>query len=372
MEWSGMDQETVKPIERDLQQRPRLRQACLKLEEIARRLNPGDKLPPMVALRAELGMSFSTLTAAVRELECRGILHSASGVGVYVTDAVEAPVTRKIGVLFRISQSVQSSSVDSYVAEILTGVRREAARHNLEIALIDAETESIEAGSVDALLLYCHLTEALVMDIPPSLPHVLLFQHSPDFACVVPDDFEGTKIATQHLLQNGHRRIAYLSVSSHDSIARQRLAGFHAAHREMDLEVDATRIRFLPHKSPTCSYLQQGETEMKSWLAEGWRDLKCTAILAHNDHTAIGVMKALRAKNLRVPEDISVMGFDGTEISDVCTPSLTTIRVPLEEIGERAVKVLLEQMKDGKIHTEKNVLPVSLKAGDSTRSINER
>jgi len=364
-----MQRESLISNEHDLQQRPRLRQACLRLEEIARRLNPGDKLPPMVALRAELGMSFSTLTAAVRKLECDGILQSASGVGVYVADAGQPSVTRKLGVLFRINQPPQMSSVDSYVTEILVGVRREAARHELEIALLDAETESIEAGSMDALLLYCHLTEALVMDIPPSLPHVLLFQHSPDFACVVPDDFEGAKMATQHLLQDGHRHIAYLSVSSHDSIARQRLAGYHAAHREMDLEVNADQIRFLPHKPSSCTYLELGAAEMTSWFAEGWRDLGCTAILAHNDHTAIGVMKALRSQGLRVPEDISVVGFDGTEVSNLCTPTLTTIRVPLAKIGERAIKVLLEQMKEGKTHTEKSVLPVSLKKGDSTRCI---
>lgn len=357
-------------IERDLQQRPRLRQACLQLEEMARQLQPGDKLPPMVALRAQLGMSFSTLTAAVRELERRGVLQSASGVGVYVAEPRAQEVKRKLGLLFRIGAAQNETTLfDFYVANLLSGVRRAAALHDFEIVLLDEQTECVPGDKVDALILYCHLTEALAMNLPSQLPHVLLFQHSPDFACVVPDDFEGAKIATTHLLELGHRRIAYMPASQHDSISRQRQAGFYAAHHNAAIEVSPEQIRYLPPKSRQCSYRELGEREMAAWLAENWQQQRCTAILAHNDHAAIGMIKALRAAGLRVPQDVSVVGFDGTEISNLCTPSLTSIRVPLAEIGARAVKVLLEQIAEGKIHTEKNMLPVSLKKGDSAQHI---
>ena len=105
---------------------------------------------------------------------------------------------------------------------------------------------------------------------------------------------------------------------------------------------------------------------MKSLLKGNWEEMDCTAILAHNDESAIGVMKVLANAGIRVPEDVSVVGFDGTEVSDLCTPRLTTIKLPLVEMGERAVKVLLQQMREGTGLLEKIILPVQLKGGEST------
>jgi DNA-binding LacI/PurR family transcriptional regulator len=203
-----------------------------------------------------------------------------------------------------------------------------------------------------------------LINLPAKLPHALLFQHSPEFTCVAADDFEGAKLATGHLLQQGHRRISYLPSSDNDSISRQRLAGYEAAYKEAGIDFDKQWVRFL-HK-PRVPYRVAGETVMTSWMEEGWGDLKCTAILAPNDSAAIGIMQALRAKGLRIPDDVSVVGFDGTETSNLCTPRLTTIKVPLAEIGARAVKVLLQQMGEANYSLEKITLPIQLKVGEST------
>ena len=104
-------------------------------------------------------------------------------------------------------------------------------------------------------------------------------------------------------------------------------------------------------------------------VEDGWQALGCTAILAHNDEAAIGVMNALAARGLGVPQDVSVVGFDGTMICDFCTPKLTSVKVPLREIGSRAVKVLLEQIQGGIKTPEKITLPVQLKRGASTRPL---
>jgi LacI family transcriptional regulator len=200
-------------------------------------------------------------------------------------------------------------------------------------------------------------------------PHALLFQHTSDFTCVAADDFAGAKLATQHLLGLGHRRIAYLLSSDHDPISRQRLAGYRSALKKARVLRKGT-VKFLSQKQRDQSYRATGEMTMRQWLGEDWKDFDCTAILAHNDETAIGVIKALREYGLRVPQDVSVVGFDGTELSELSTPALTTVRVPLWEIGAVAVKTLALQMKqDIPLEVQKIVLPVQLKIGASTAPI---
>lgn len=343
-----------------LEQRPRLKQACLKLEQMARDLGPEAKLPTMLELRSQLGVSLRTLNDAVRELERGGILRSINGVGIYVANQSQTRKTRKLGLLFHRVGSLNYP----YMRDLLTGIRREAARNGLEIMLLDEDTEAVEPGKIDVLIMYCHETEALIMDLPSGLPHVLLIRHSPDFTCVAFDDFEGGKAAAQHLLELGHRRIACLPSSNSDSISLLRLAGYEAAHQEAGVTVDKELVRFL-HMSPLKEFRVEGELTMKSLLENGWEEMGCTAILAHNDESAIGVMQVLANAGIRVPEDVSVVGFDGTEVSDLCTPRLTTVKVPLMEMGERAVKVLLQQAREGAGLLEKIVLPVQLKLGDS-------
>src|SRR5690606_14552854 len=138
------------------------------------------------------------------------------------------------------------------------------------------------------------------------------------------------KLATQHLFELGHSRIAYLLWSADDSLSRQRLAGYQSAHEEANVQSHENFIRFL-QEPRTLGYDKSVELTMQRWLAEDWRELGCTAILAHNDEAAVSVIRVLREHGLRVPEDGSVVGFDGTRISELSTPELTTIKVPLQE-----------------------------------------
>jgi len=345
-----------------LEGRPRLKEACQQLQQMALQLGDGAKLPTMIELRSQLGMSLSTINDAVRELERHGMLRSVNGVGIYVAKTINRKATGKLGLWFR-----SRPLADHYMTDLMSGIRNEAARYNWDVILLNENEETVESGKVDAVLMFCHVTEALLINLPPEVPHALLFQHSPEFTCIAADDFEGQKLATQHLLQQGHRRISYLPSSDNDSISRQRLAGYEAAYKEAGIVFEEKWVRFL-HKPRIKNYRVAGESVMTSWLNDGWNDLGCTAILAANDTAAIGIIQALKAKGLRVPEDVSVMGFDGTEISDLCTPRLTTIKVPLAEIGARAVKVLLQQVDEETSLLEKIVLPVQLKLGESTAS----
>jgi LacI family transcriptional regulator len=192
-----------------------------------------------------------------------------------------------------------------------------------------------------------------------------LLERSPDFTSIVPDDFEGAKMITRHLLELGHTRIGFLFDDCADTITPQRIAGYYAAHQEFGIDVVKEHVRSF-RKAGEEDYREKGEMAMRKWLAEDWRDLGCTALFAQNDPIAIGSINALASAGLRVPQDVSVVGFDGTSLSDFCTPRLTTVKVPLQEIGARAIKVLLEQIHGGVKEPEKIVMPVRLKSGQST------
>jgi DNA-binding LacI/PurR family transcriptional regulator len=326
-------------------------------------LSTGARLPSVAAMQAQHSVSLSTVNQACALLEKDGLIVREQGRGTFVAPQNAPRTTRKLGLVLHVD-----SLASFYTMELLTGMREEAARQKLDILWLSDEDIG-DSAKADAILMYCHPTEALAFSIAPQVPHALLFHHSPDFTCVVADDFAGAKLGTQHLLELGHRRIAYLLLPEKNSITSRRLAGYHAALAEAGLADDETLLRFL-QEPRRLGYRASAEATIQEWLQTSWRESGCTAILAHNDETAIGVVRALRARGLRVPQDVSVVGFDGTELSELSTPALTTVRVPLREIGAAAAQVLVSQMKQGVLfEPQKIVLPVQLKIGASTAPV---
>lgn len=328
----------------------------------SRELRPGDRLPTFAEMRSQHNVTSTTIERVYSLLENEGLIKRQQGSGTFVSEQKRSS-TGNIGFLFHVQ-----SLTNPYELDLLAGMKREAMRHGMEILLLNAQERNTDYDKIDAIVMYCDIAEATALNLPANLPSALLFETCPEFTCIVPDDFEGAKMATQYLIALGHRNIAYLQHSYDDSIGWQRQAGYQAALRETGIAMNNGFIKQFD-KSPEQDYRETSEIAMRKWLEEGWRELGCTAILAHNDEAAIGVVSALASIGLRVPQDVSVMGFDGTKISDLCTPRLTSIKVPLQEIGSRAIKVLLDQIQGGIKPPERITLPVQLKQGASTRPL---
>lgn len=330
----------------------------------SRQLLPGDRLPTFAEMRVQYNVTSTTIERVYGILENEGLIKRQQGSGTFVTEQ-KRPTTGNIGLLFQVE-----SLTNPYEMDLLAGMRYEAMQHDMEILLLNAQDSAGDYDKIDAIAMYCDITEATSLNLPANLPAVLLFETCPDFTCIVPDDFEGARLATQHLIAQGHQKIAYLQHSYDDSIGWQRLAGYQAAHREAGIATNSSAIRQF-EKPLEQDYREAAEMAMRNWLKNDWHGLGCTAVLAHNDEVAIGVMNALAESGLNVPQDVSVVGFDGTMICDLCTPKLTSIKVPLREIGSRAVKVLMEQLQGGVKAPEKITLPVQLTLGASTQPIEE-
>lgn len=328
----------------------------------SRELMPGDRLPTFAEMRSRHNVTSTTIERVYSLLENEGLIKRQQGSGTFVSEQ-KRTATGNIGFLFHVQ-----SLTNPYEMDLLAGMRTEAMQHGLEILLLNAQEVDTDYDKIDAIVMYCDITEATNLKLPANLPAVLLFETCSDFTCIVPDDFEGARMATQHLIAQGHRNIAYLQQAYDDSIGWQRLAGYQAAHREAGIAINSDTIRQF-EKSLEQDYREAAEIAMQNWLKHDWHEQDCTAVLAHNDEAAIGVMNALTAHGLSVPQDVSVVGFDGTMICDLCTPKLTSIKVPLREIGSRAVKVLIEQLQGVAKAPEKITLPVQLNLGASTQSI---
>ncbi|MDT0318292.1 LacI family DNA-binding transcriptional regulator [Streptomyces millisiae] len=155
-----------------------------------------------------------------------------------------------------------------------------------------------------------------------------------DALTVTFDNRGGARRLTEHLLSLGHRRLGYLAGPTARTTTRHRLEGHHAALSEAGLAGEAT---LTVHGAYDRASGYDGALELLR------REPRLTAILAANDTVALGVCAALRDRGLRIPQDVSVTGFDDLPFAVDATPALTTVRLPLADAGARAGRLALDR-----------------------------
>jgi DNA-binding LacI/PurR family transcriptional regulator len=276
--------------------------------------------------------------------------------------------TGNIGLLLHTNPAPPNALPSSYLQLMLSGIREGCRERNREVLLIEDETAYTE--KTDGIILFCDKLEAYALGIPPEFPHVSLAQNIEGVASVVVDDFNAGKTATSHLIAMGHRRIACLMEELLDDPV-QRSAGYRAALLEAGIEADPRWLRQTKNIefSPSFGYRDWGYQNMRAWLDGDWQQLGCTAIVVQNDHAAIGVMQVLQEAGVDVPGQVSVIGFDGTNICKLTRPHLTSIQMPFHQMGREAVKILCEQIQHGSQTPQNITLPIKLRKGDSVSKL---
>ncbi len=167
----------------------------------------------------------------------------------------------------------------------------------------------------------------------------------------------GAKAATQHLLSLGHRRIGAIAGWRGLMASEERLNGYHAALAAVGI-------------GPDRSLLRESDFEIEGGFAAASELLDLpeppTAIFAFNDNVAVGTLRAARERGIRVPEDLSVIGFDDSEQASIVTPALTTVRQPLAEMGRMAVSLLSRLLDNQRLEALRIELATKLVVRDST------
>lgn len=238
---------------------------------------------------------------------------------------------------------------NSFFADVLRGIDEAlaAANYGLIIANLgqaagqEARYVNLAlAGQVDGVLLLCghvpcgdgrRMTDA-------NLPIVAACEIIPgaDFPQVEVDNRAAAKAAVQHLIALGHHRIAYLSGPQTNILEKARSAGY----------ADALASAGLSGAAPILDgdFSFQAGTKAAHTLAALAAETRPTALFAANDEMAIGFLKAARTLGLSVPDDISVIGFDGIDYADFCEPTLATIHQPRRALGAVAADLLIGLM----------------------------
>jgi LacI family transcriptional regulator len=259
---------------------------------------------------------------------------------------------------------------NSYVVEILRGIDEELAAAEYDLMLYTSRRRAAMESAHVATLTQ-GLSEGLLLLLPRDLgtyieglrkrhfPYVLIDHEgsTANGSAVGATNRQGSHDATSHLLELGHRRIGFITGALDVPCSHERLAGHMAALAEYGLGADPSLIvegDFLAARAQVATHqlLQLPEPP--------------TAIFASNDISAFGVMRAAREQGVRIPEDLSVIGFDDIPQAAETRPALTTVRQPLEEMGRAAARLLLAAMHDPDRPAERIELPTQLIVRAST------
>jgi DNA-binding LacI/PurR family transcriptional regulator len=249
--------------------------------------------------------------------------------------------------------STKNTYDDPFYSQIAKGVQIEAARRgNINLILFSvcgmsnsSLFNNINVGRVDGAIILGRFSEDFLRFLKTNIPNLVysgvnyVDEGIDEIIC---DSFKGIGCAIDHLIANGHSKIGYIGhipgADNSDIFNERRFDGYRYAMKKYNLEIQQNYI------NNTELTIAGGYKSMKSILENG--DLP-TAICCANDRIAVGVMKAAHENQIKIPQKIAVVGFDDLEISSYTQPSLTTIRVPMIELGQMAVKILIDRIEEG-------------------------
>ncbi|MGI6285138.1 GntR family transcriptional regulator [Neomoorella humiferrea] len=331
---------------------------------------PGEQLPSENALVQQFGLSRHTVRQAIGELENEGWVYREQGRGTFCAYRGKAN-GRTIAVLTTYISDYIFTAIIRGIEEILS-----AAGYTLVLANTSNDKNK-EAQCLENLInqditgLIVEPTKSAKENINRAyftelekkrIPYLMLHAVYPELepAYIIMDDEKGGYLATKYLLQLGHREIAGI-FKADDLQGVKRQAGFMAALAEYGVTLKQ-------------GYLGNYETEqLLSYPYQFTRSLlqksnRPTAIVCYNDQIALQVLEAIRHEGLKVPEDISLVGYDDSSLAVASEVKLTTVKHPKAEMGRQAARLLID-MLEGRMEKPRLVYDPELVVRSSCRSL---
>jgi DNA-binding LacI/PurR family transcriptional regulator len=301
-----------------------------------------------IALRC--GVSIATVSKAlngqqdISENTRERVCQVANEMG-YLTNAsaraLKTNRTYNIGVLFVDEQ--HSGLAHEYFSSVLDSVKVEAERNGYDITFINRNIgrrsstylqHALYRG-VDGVIIACvDFEDPQVIELVNSqLPIVTIDHVFNNRLAVISDNVAGMEALVRHAYSMGHRRIAFIH-GEMTSVTKNRITGFYRACEKLGLTVPEEYIRSSYfHDSTSCAEITQELLALPE---------PPTCIIFPDDFSYIGGMNAIKSKGLRIPEDISVMGYDGISLGDMISPRLTTYQQNTLELGRAAARGLID------------------------------
>ncbi len=337
--------------------------SALRHQIISGELEPGAKLPPELELADKQGVSRGTARQAVMLLVSEGLVHRVQGKGTFVRALGRSEGrTGVIGLVVPYAR-------DSLTVDILLGA--ESAAKSRGFSLMFSYTgEDVQQEAQDIRRMREENAAGLIV-FPTSnitydetiwqlhtarFPLVLVDRYFPGLPCsyVVVDNLGGAYRATEHLINLGHTSVAFVSTTGMQTTTVQdRFKGYQRALADRGYAYQADWL---------CgsSALKDAEAEVDAIRAYLRRPDRPRAFFAVNDYTALKVVRAAQAENLRVPDDVAVVGFDDVDVASQISVPLTTVSQPRYELGLRAAHSLIDRVQSQQPTIDQIVLPTTL------------
>ena len=322
----------------------------------------------------EFSVSQITVRKAMFELVNEGVLYRIPGKGTFVAGpeqgsrGISKLKTDNIG--FVISREHHPIFSNTFYSYVFAGVEEEARSHgyNLIYQVLDEKLmfdpstfKLIEERKVDGLILAGEMSHSFVSNLKAKdIPIVLLDHHieNSSLDSIVTDNTKGTADMIKYLADLGHRQIGFLGATLEHGSFMERFEGYKAAMKKYRLEFNEDFVQ--------TGLLWNGYGIMEKMF----RLQKLpTAIFACNDLMAIRAMAAIQDKGMKIPDEISIAGFDDIDMSQQIHPPLTTVRVEKEEMGKIGVRRLIQRMKNSNKRAEKITVPTELVVRKSCKAL---
>ena len=318
----------------------------------------------MADVAAHVGVSVTTVSHVLNDVpgkrvrpETRERVRAAAQeMGYLVNGLARSLRTRRSHVIAMIGDEI---AVTPHAFGIIQGAQETASKLGWLLVHINtgvdagselAEINALRERQVDGFLYARMYHRAVVLpDVLQGLPTVLVDGTCPDptISSVVPDEFGGARTAVGELVRRGHRKVAFINNVDDIPAARGRLAGYRSVLEETGLEFRD-------------DYVVRGLSDAQGGLrsAAALLDLADPpqAIFCFNDRVAMGAYHAARMRGLRIPEDLSIVGFDNqVTVADGLFPGLTTVALPHYEMGAWGVRMLVDQIERPELYTPSQV-----------------
>ena len=339
-------------------------------EEISKRkLKPGDRIPSEERIAKKHGVSLGTVRQAMAELVNEGLIYKEQGKGTFIAERKKEK-TFTIGLLF-------TDIGNPFFSQLARSIQEKA--HFLKYSVVyyntdDQFSRAVESINmlikrrVDGVILLSILKkkqeEELIRKLKENgIPFVYLdrYLNKPTSDYIIIDNFSGVRQGMEYLISLGHKRIGCISAQPYARM-KQRVKAYEKIVKEHNLVTEDSLIQISDLLDDKGGY----DAANKLFSIKN----RPTAIFATNDIIAIGACRAAKDRGIKIPQDLSLVGFDDIETSSHIEVPLTTISQPINEMGEMAVKILVEKSeKEDSEKLQRVVLEPKLVIRESCRKI---
>lgn len=318
-----------------------------------------EKIPGERVLAEQIGYSYLTIRHAINELVEEGLLYRLPRKGTFIADLNgKADLKSMVGFFLHASHKHGISS--PYYSKVFNHLQKHITLKKLNLFYFTDIRQIDQKAALAIIATAFPENETELVDLSSKLP-VVLFDNNikrHKIPSVVIDNFNATYRIIEYAMELGHKQIGYVSAPKKSSSGLKRLAGYQTALLDYDIGLDEKIIYY-------------GDYEFTSGYQAASYFCGLPAMPSHihcaNDLMAMGLIKGLSEKGLRIPSDVSVSGFDDIDGSDQYVPSITTMAVDYDKMAASVVDTIVKLINRKPIESPTTIIPAKLMVRESTR-----